>query len=534
MDPAAAAVAPALAGAAAAIDPPSYDIDFDTATAVIGTLPSLHPRPSHANIRALERDLFEKLETLQSSQSEEWGFRGLAEQPAEYALKSTIPWVHAPNPGQHRTLGLNAADTRDAEAVFEAQKIAYQAQATVTRAVIAALNTAVPKAFRRATNAAGHAIVGSAAYRSNQDPRAILLHLWTTYGIPSPAERNANEALFAAPWNTSEPIEAYFDRIEDCFVAAMIASPPYTTEQMIIRAITSIQLTGLYSQALIEWNALPDADKTWDRLKQHFTAAYIAREQSGTGTTGANGYHMAANVVATDDALSNIENTFTTELTTLQLANNAQHQTTLASIADLRAALTTAQQQLALLTVTPPTPAPTYIPTPPPYALPPYAPAPPPPAYAPTTPYHALPNTNQRRRGNGRYRRPNYAVPGTIPPPVTPSHPPNAPVVAPSPGPSHIPPYSAALPAVPPATPGGPRPNPPNPKKYYNNWNYCYSCGYDIPSWHTSQTCNNPKPHHQQGCTRANVAAYKAAGHLVSERNAHKTILPINPGQHQA
>ncbi len=56
----------------------------------------------------------------------------------------------------------------------------------------------------------------------------------------------------------------------------MIALPPYTTEQMIIRAITSIQLTGLYSQALIEWNALPDADKTWDRLKQHFTVAYIA------------------------------------------------------------------------------------------------------------------------------------------------------------------------------------------------------------------------------------------------------------------
>jgi hypothetical protein len=88
MDAAVAAAVPAgAAGDAAAIDPPSYDIDFDTATAVIGTLPSLHPRPLHANIRALERDLFEKLETLQSSQSKEWGFRGLAEQPAEYALK---------------------------------------------------------------------------------------------------------------------------------------------------------------------------------------------------------------------------------------------------------------------------------------------------------------------------------------------------------------------------------------------------------------------------------------------------------------
>ena len=113
---AAAAVMP-NAGAAPIVEPPSYDIDYDTATAAIGTLPSLHPRPSHANIRALERDLFEKLETLQSTQSEEWGFRGLAEQPAEYALKSVTAWVHSPNPGQHRPLGLAAQATRDAEAV---------------------------------------------------------------------------------------------------------------------------------------------------------------------------------------------------------------------------------------------------------------------------------------------------------------------------------------------------------------------------------------------------------------------------------
>ena len=38
----------------APIEPPSYDIDFETATAAMGTLRSLHPRPSHANIRALE------------------------------------------------------------------------------------------------------------------------------------------------------------------------------------------------------------------------------------------------------------------------------------------------------------------------------------------------------------------------------------------------------------------------------------------------------------------------------------------------
>ncbi len=36
------------------VEPPSYNIDFETATAAVGMLPSLHPRPSHVNIRALE------------------------------------------------------------------------------------------------------------------------------------------------------------------------------------------------------------------------------------------------------------------------------------------------------------------------------------------------------------------------------------------------------------------------------------------------------------------------------------------------
>ena len=131
---AAAANVPAAVPAAlpAAVIAPAYDIDYDIATAAIGTLPSLHPRPSHTNIRALKRVLFDRLETLQSTQSEEWGFRGLAEQPAEYALKSATPWVHSPNPGLHRQLGLNAGETRDAEALYSAEKAAYQAQATVT------------------------------------------------------------------------------------------------------------------------------------------------------------------------------------------------------------------------------------------------------------------------------------------------------------------------------------------------------------------------------------------------------------------
>jgi hypothetical protein len=96
------------------VEQPLYDIDFKTVTATMGTLPSLHPRPLHANVRALKQELFEKQKTQQSMQSEEWGFHGLADQPAKYTLKSTTPWVHSPNPGQHHTLSLAAGPTCEA------------------------------------------------------------------------------------------------------------------------------------------------------------------------------------------------------------------------------------------------------------------------------------------------------------------------------------------------------------------------------------------------------------------------------------
>ena len=43
-----------------------------------------------------------------------------------------------------------------------------------------------------------------------------------------------------------------------------------------------------------------------------------------------------------------------------------------------------------------------------------------------------------------------------------------------------------------------------NTTKYYKNWNYCHSCGYDVEDNHTSQTCPNPKPTHVWTATRTN------------------------------
>ncbi len=43
--------------------------------------------------------------------------------------------------------------------------------------------------------------------------------------------------------------------------------------------------------------------------------------------------------------------------------------------------------------------------------------------------------------------------------------------------------------------------------KRYNNWNVCYSCGFDVEDGHTSMTCPFQKACHQMGFTRENVSS---------------------------
>ena len=67
-------------------------VSYEDATREIGQLPSLAPRPTATNIRALVINLVDKLRILQSQQSADLGYAGLVEQDESYALKTNEPW----------------------------------------------------------------------------------------------------------------------------------------------------------------------------------------------------------------------------------------------------------------------------------------------------------------------------------------------------------------------------------------------------------------------------------------------------------
>ena len=64
--------------------------------------------------------------------------------------------------------------------------------------------------------------------------------------------------------------------------------------------------------------------------------------------------------------------------------------------------------------------------------------------------------------------------------------------------------------------------------KRYANWNACFSCGFDVPDGHTSQTCplHLRKPDHDIYFTRQNAQQYINQGYNCATKNRHKTVFP--------
>ena len=179
-------------------------VTFADVEAAIGTLPSLAPRPCATNIRALAIDLIDKLTIIPSEQTADLGYSGLAKQDAVYALQINVAWANWPNPGQVPPTddAWTAEQSRTARNLHAAQKICYDSESDVRRAINAALNAAIPRTFRRVSGDR----MGVRTFRPTDDPKQILNTLHSNYGRMTPLKKLAMEKRWSEQWNPNEPI----------------------------------------------------------------------------------------------------------------------------------------------------------------------------------------------------------------------------------------------------------------------------------------------------------------------------------------
>ena len=100
-----------------------------------------------------------------------------------------------------------------------------------------------------------------AIYTPTDDLRAILMGLQRRYGGRTPTEREEATQQRGQPWNSSEPIENMFFKLEELFIQAVVAEVPYTMVQLLDQAPDRIKKTRISTNSVTMWNTPDPNDK---------------------------------------------------------------------------------------------------------------------------------------------------------------------------------------------------------------------------------------------------------------------------------
>ena len=499
-------------------------ITFDEIDDLLKNPPAIGRRPNFFNLRELRKHIVYALKQLPHPLFASQGWSGMAMQPTLFALLDPTAFVAPIDPGLYATYETYdlAPAMKMKDNLFKSRKNMFTTYMNIKRAVYTIITKVIPEKFRISNNPS------MSGWNQTMSINEILDQLDITYGQPGAAELLTNQAAWHAPHSNQEEPEALFLRLEQCQQVAILAKNEYTPRQMITNAVLILRQSNIFpTKDFDEWMDVPEIGQTWPILRAFFHKKYTKRMteimmNAGSGNHGYANANMFAGMHDSDSTTTEGTTTTIAAATVNLPGSTLGMSTTVApeiasAIAQLSANQTAIMTQMAALSITPTQP----------------------PIQQITIP--ALQFTGGTGgRGGGGYRGNNYgggAYNGGYNGGYNTggargsygrgrgrggrrgresfSHA--------TQGRSNIPPlFGGNAPAT------GGIPNVPNPVKRFNNWNYCFTCGYDVEDNHTSKTCpmHWRRHGHQEDCNRNNVQQYAAAGHQPSVKGQHKNQLP--------
>ena len=535
-----------------------YIVTIDDATKYFSNYPNTKGYPTFIKIRGIRHCFEMGLRQIRHPDRKVMGWAGLATDPALYSLVDTVAWVTPVDPGPIAVF-LPADTTAEMKmkiATFTREKNMFTSCENISGAMVRMLMANIEEKYQISN------VSGLQGWNNDMTAMEILTQLESKYGTPDPDAVAAMETMFSKPHNPNDPPEVLYSTLEECQKIAMMNKNPWSEQQVMMKAVDLLRRSGIFKDKVFEeWKDVPT--KSYVLMKDHFHKAYMKRLESiqTSMTSGRGGYSNAnpfnaLNMTAVSDTESDGGDTVDTIVAAAMASTDAKMDSIINSQQQLF-------QQFANMTMNhanvPPTMPTTAMP--PAYMAPAFSPPPtqarmpvqqqynaPPqmqyvaprqaqynaPAAFPHQQWQAPP-VNQvnvptqyggynygggrrgraRGRGGSRYGRggrgrapyfdtgatANYSAPGTTVSALT----------------------AGTIPTVRYGPQGMPMTHT-NPVKKYNNWDMCYSCGFDVD--HSSMACPYKKEGHQDGCNRGNYLQYQAMGHHPSVKGAHKNQLP--------
>jgi hypothetical protein len=525
-------------------------ITYKEAEGFLKNPPSLAPRPDFTKICTLCKHITQALKQLDCPQSLIHRWAGLPMDPAMYLLVKLTPFAAPSDPGDVPIYPQFATTQviKTLDQLWEKKRNYYLLYIKISRACLCIIDKNINNHFKvsKHPNLSG--------WNPRMSPQLILAQLELSYGKPGDQLMQNNDKLFWADFLPNNALELLFHFVEQCQEVPIIVRILYTPMQVISNTVHLLLQSRIFLMKEFEdWEMTPN--KMWLALKtfnhgvyaHHLMAVRLwsTSAQQGNAPTQ-NLYNILANGNnnTNDDAMtimitqtaaaatmgSTLANTYATPVPAptnlnLMLAINllaANQQVLYQRIAPLlqhMAALSFNTQPLTLrLTFLVPHMTPFHVP---PIqqltisGLPPFN----------TRGFnhgHKGRNTEGRGQGGGF----NWHGQGCTP---FADH-----MAARGRGSQS----GGGTPNMFPQASGFQNVNAQcmnsqyhsNVTKKINNWNVCYSCGFDVKDSHTSMICpaHLRKPTVVKGFTRANAQSYIGIGYDACAKGMHKSVLSTN------
>ncbi len=453
--------------------------------------------------------------------------------PTTYLFFEGAAFVVPPNPGPMVIFpgGVAVAQTvmKTTQAAFDRDKNYFLSYKNISRACFCMLDANVLAQLKVSNNAA------LTKWNSMMSIINILAQLQGSYGKPNMMRLYENDTFFCSQISPGNSPKMLFYQLEQCQEIQCIGKLPYTDDQIIANAVRILATSNIFPLKEFDtWEAM--ATKMYPALKTFFQEAYGCcltaiklRSMTGqNGYTNNNTYNAfeTNNNNTNDDTITKsamVPQTAaeaTSSLGTSPCTNFAGNAEIAAAINQLSANQTAIMSQMAAMSFAPATTQATRGASNTFQVTPIQQLAIPLQQHFPQGKFNAGRGCCGGRGlgwGRGRCGHTPFA-----------DHMRAAGLVPALPG--QIVPFGRVGVQIPPFQGGQQRPQNPNFSNIYkrlNNWNVCFSYGFNIEDGHTSLTCPFKKANHQTLYVRKNAQQFIAAGYNPYTRGMHKTVLPL-------
>jgi hypothetical protein len=234
-------------------------------------LTKIHGKPSYESLRNILTELKANASSVPSTLGGgQHGHLGLLLSDARYtALPHAIAWITPGNPGAFAPPPAPATGPQieAAKDVWRELKRTFETSQASEKALIAQIVESIDSIYLRA-------LLNRATGQYSTSIRALLLHLFTTYGQITPQQVKSTEMdLYNMHYEISQPVDTVFNQIDDLAELADHANSPMSQQQMIALAYVIFAKQPILQQDLRLWNRRPAIDRTWANMMDHLREA---------------------------------------------------------------------------------------------------------------------------------------------------------------------------------------------------------------------------------------------------------------------